>query len=916
MSNPTIFISYSHKDELEKQALLLHLGVLENEKLIDLWVDDKINAGGDWSAEIEDAVGKANVAILLVTANFLNSSFILKEEVPKLLRRRREEGLIVFPIIAKACAWEKVSWLSKMNLRPKNGAPIWRDGGQHVDEELASIAREIARIVESSPKKGIDNLTAEADEQVPEELHNIIEIQSQVSFKDEIVDQNVVPIFVRELDLAGFREKPSRPTTFSSFTEELIQTRKNTLVIGEAGVGKSTELLKLTRQLSIDVLLGKKACLIPIYVELRHFTSAAGKATDVIDYIGSLSGISTETQRSMFLSGLRKSKRFIFLLDGLNEIKYEQRSESINALIKFIKQYPNAQYLISTRYFGFDEQFLNISGVPFGCYEIQMWNDTQLMLFFKSNGALDSLGAIDPKISELCRVPFVAHLLLNVIKSQQYEDDKNYPKNRAQLYRSYIDYIFSRREYSGSKFTKNEKISLLSIIAYSMNEQGTLSWKYKYIENLPTSDVERISLIEIVQEIVRNGILRQGDMHFLQNLDDETPIEFLHQSLQEFFTALYIVQRPKHEFLSFMPMDSLEKVYWRDIPVYVAGLLDDPLTFIHSLLEHKKRDDYLLIAAKCLMACSCDSDSYSEMLNSIVEDHLIDSMQNDRYTKDAIEIVHTLGTDAVEILLSHLDNANEIIEVRALTGHEDIERRWRKYGRIIYILGELHAYRIVDKLNDICEKVKDTHLLYHIVIALYTLGNNEAMELLGKSYFRSHPDPVVRALSTLAELKLNHQEYLPVPESKELVEALTTNINNQNEMEYALRAHSAEVLGLLGLREAIIPLADLLRKEKRVEPQSSAIKALGYIATKHRQSNINDEIADALIAAIEHGTVYSNQWGKKLLKELLTLVCSKSENYKLNNAIKRINRSEESELVRQSKVEVLEDFIRGRQTRE
>jgi hypothetical protein len=135
MTQPTIFVSYSHKDEQEKDRLLSHLGVLHQHGLINLWSDDRIGAGAAWEQEISRAMAEARVAILLVTANFLNSNFILTQEVPALLKRRQKEGLIVFPIITQHCAWDRIDWLRQMNAKPKNGAPVWRDGGRYVDDE-------------------------------------------------------------------------------------------------------------------------------------------------------------------------------------------------------------------------------------------------------------------------------------------------------------------------------------------------------------------------------------------------------------------------------------------------------------------------------------------------------------------------------------------------------------------------------------------------------------------------------------------------------------------------------------------------------------------------------------------------------------------------------------------------------------
>lgn len=144
---PTVLISYSHMDEKEKEKLVSHLGVLRGAGLIDLWSDDLIIGGDDWESDINTAINKAHVAVLLISDNYLNSEFILGKEVPALLQRRKTEGVKIFPLIARACAWRQVEWLVKMNVRPKNGKPIWSDNGSHVDDDLASISDEIALIV-------------------------------------------------------------------------------------------------------------------------------------------------------------------------------------------------------------------------------------------------------------------------------------------------------------------------------------------------------------------------------------------------------------------------------------------------------------------------------------------------------------------------------------------------------------------------------------------------------------------------------------------------------------------------------------------------------------------------------------------------------------------------------------------------
>ncbi len=144
---PGIFVSYSHRDEAMKDRLMTHLAVLGQARA-RAWCDDLIQAGGNWYREIVDAVDTAEVAVLLVTADFLKSKFILDVEVPRILDRQARGELHVVPVIAQHCAWSEVPWLARLNLRPKNGAPVWRDNGTHAEEDMSVIVREIARLLE------------------------------------------------------------------------------------------------------------------------------------------------------------------------------------------------------------------------------------------------------------------------------------------------------------------------------------------------------------------------------------------------------------------------------------------------------------------------------------------------------------------------------------------------------------------------------------------------------------------------------------------------------------------------------------------------------------------------------------------------------------------------------------------------
>ena len=147
MTAPSIFISYSHKDEEWKDRVVMHLRVLEMEIMLDVWDDRRIEAGDDWFPEIEKAINAANIAVLLISANFLTSKFIRDEEVSRLLTRREKEGVRVIPVIVKPCAWTQVKWLSPIQARPKDGRALSAGNENQIDTDLAALAEEIAKII-------------------------------------------------------------------------------------------------------------------------------------------------------------------------------------------------------------------------------------------------------------------------------------------------------------------------------------------------------------------------------------------------------------------------------------------------------------------------------------------------------------------------------------------------------------------------------------------------------------------------------------------------------------------------------------------------------------------------------------------------------------------------------------------------
>lgn len=119
---PNVFISYSHKDEAWKDKLLPQLKALEQAGMgMVVWQDRRIDAGEKWHPAIQDAMADAVAAVLLISADYLASSFCVKEEVPYLLDQQERQGMLLVPVLIRRCPWKAHRWLAARQMLPRDG---------------------------------------------------------------------------------------------------------------------------------------------------------------------------------------------------------------------------------------------------------------------------------------------------------------------------------------------------------------------------------------------------------------------------------------------------------------------------------------------------------------------------------------------------------------------------------------------------------------------------------------------------------------------------------------------------------------------------------------------------------------------------------------------------------------------------
>jgi len=85
IGRPVAFLSYSHKDSHWQNIIQDVFAPFHKTGQFSYFDDNCIEAGTSWKKVIIDAIANANVAILLISNNFLESKFINEVELPKIV---------------------------------------------------------------------------------------------------------------------------------------------------------------------------------------------------------------------------------------------------------------------------------------------------------------------------------------------------------------------------------------------------------------------------------------------------------------------------------------------------------------------------------------------------------------------------------------------------------------------------------------------------------------------------------------------------------------------------------------------------------------------------------------------------------------------------------------------------------------
>ena len=143
-----IFFSYAHNDRDTKHLdeIQKTLAPSFRNSKVRLWDDRQIEPGQKWRDAIEDALSRAEVGVLLVSRDFLNSEFIAEKELPSLLKGAEKRGVKMLWVAAGKSLVDRTEIADFQALNdPKN--PLSGLDEKVYEDEIVSICEKISNAV-------------------------------------------------------------------------------------------------------------------------------------------------------------------------------------------------------------------------------------------------------------------------------------------------------------------------------------------------------------------------------------------------------------------------------------------------------------------------------------------------------------------------------------------------------------------------------------------------------------------------------------------------------------------------------------------------------------------------------------------------------------------------------------------------
>lgn len=205
-----IFYSYAHEDESFCQRFEKHLSLLRQQGMIVDWNSHKIRAGLLRQHEIDTHLNRAQIILLLISADFLTSDYSYNIEMPQALKRHRAGKARVIPILLHDVDWHNAPF-SHLEMLPSTGMSVTHHSWHTCDEAFVDIAKGIRTVIE---------------ELRLQQRTEVVEASTATEFPVKLDDERPLPVRIDTIQVNNLPKSGSLsgcPTCLADKSPNLLQ---------------------------------------------------------------------------------------------------------------------------------------------------------------------------------------------------------------------------------------------------------------------------------------------------------------------------------------------------------------------------------------------------------------------------------------------------------------------------------------------------------------------------------------------------------------------------------------------------------------------------------------------------------------------------------------------------------------------
>lgn len=227
-----VFIAYSRENSDLRLRLDKHLSGLKRRKYINTWFDGLIEPGSEWEKEIDSELSRADIILLLISADFIASDYCFDVEMKKAISRHEKGDAVIIPIILHPCDWSELPF-SKIQGLPQNGKAVSSDYWTSSEVAFSEIAKSIKSIVDNLRKSKKKHLIAinEVLDEKENELRITLDQIEELRVEEEILRETIENLKIESqlalFEIEEIKEKLKHIKVEYSNSEKTIQKLKS-----------------------------------------------------------------------------------------------------------------------------------------------------------------------------------------------------------------------------------------------------------------------------------------------------------------------------------------------------------------------------------------------------------------------------------------------------------------------------------------------------------------------------------------------------------------------------------------------------------------------------------------------------------------------------------------------------------------